>query len=144
MYAFNIEYQREGNKYIAAPNEEFADSRDKIRELRQRVDRVMAIFTTSLMYMAAIESTEGISTGNSVYLLGGTVFQLASEILTKLFAQLQANERPNLKVTSHFNKGANEIGNIVDYFNYNIKKHGTSKKKTLGTLFLQSSYTFTL
>lgn len=145
MNAFNIEVDIEGGyPYKPGYNEEFNATRQRIVSLRQQVDRVMTIFTSSLMYMAAIESTNGISTGNSVYLLGGTTFQLASEILVNLYSQIEQGTQPDLKVTSHFNKGVNEVGTIADYFNAKHKTHGGSVTRTLGTLFLTSSYSFKL
>lgn len=144
MYAFNIEYIRKDGKYVKGPNSEFKPTRDNILNLRSQVDQVMAMFAASLMYMAIEQPVEEVASGNSIYLLGGKIFVLASEILTNLFNQLENSERLDFYITSHFNKGASEVGNIVDYLNSKTKTRGGSKSRAAGTLFLQSSYNFNI
>lgn len=150
MEAFNIEYEKDIDKngkiiYVARSNGEFSPTRGKIEALARAADRTMALFAASLMYMSVnIQTNEITEGGNSVYLIGGTVFQLASEILTKLFAQLEAEEEKiGFKITSYFDKASNGIGTIVDYFNSKDARKG-SVSEARGKVILESSYTFTL
>lgn len=145
MDAFNIEYIYENGEYIARTNEKFAQSRSNIRFLAREADRIMALFAGALMYMAVGENFSSIELGNSVYILGGATIKLASEILINLFQKLENYEKDfGFKITSYFEKGASKVSNIVDYLNSNKSKHGGSVRKSLGQLFLQSSYSFDL
>ena len=81
MDAFNVGYNKKWdsnqNKYIYFRddgNVEFLPSREKIEELSRRVDRTMALFAASLMYMSASKEVTSIAGGNCVFLLGGSVF----------------------------------------------------------------------
>ena len=85
------------------------------------------------MYMSVGEEFSNIDVGNSVYILGGTVMQFASEILMDLFCKLEKYEKDiGFKVNAYFNKGANKIGNIADYFNANRGRRNQSVSKSLG------------
>lgn len=145
MDAFNIEYVRQDGVYKPGSNDIFHPSRENINFLSKEVDRIMALFAGALMYMSVGEDFSDISVGNSVYVLGGAVMQFASEILMDLFYKLERYEKDiGFKVSAYFNKGANKIGNIADYFNANKGRRNQSVSKSLGQLFLQSSYTFQL
>ena len=145
MDAFNVEYIRQDGVYKPGNNDVFHPSRENIDFLSKEVDRIMALFAGALMYMSVGEEFSNIDVGNSVYILGGTVMQFASEILMDLFCKLEKYEKDiGFKVNAYFNKGANKIGNIADYFNANRGRRNQSVSKSLGQLFLQSSYTFQL
>ena len=149
MYAFNIEYDVEYKKgkrtYVARGNPAFSSTRGSIESLRSRLDKAMAMFAASLMFMSMSSQMDPNSIGNGVYLIGGHTFQLASEVLTNLFDSLgKEGKEFGFKVTSYFRKGASGVGTIVDYFNSKRGKRGGSVSEALGTLFLSSSYTFEL
>ena len=145
MEAFNIEYLIEGGIYKKGDNDSFKPTRDNIVFLAREADRIMALFAGALMYMAVGEEFTDIETGNSVYILGGATLKLASEILVSLFKKLENYEKDiGFKISAHFEKGASQVGNIVDYFNSNKASRGNSVSKALGNLFLTSSFTFDL
>lgn len=145
MEAFNIEYIIEDGIYKKGDNDAFKPTRDNIVFLAREADRIMALFAGALMYMAVGEGFTDIETGNSVYVLGGATLKLASEILVSLFKKLENYEKDiGFKISAHFEKGASQVGNIVDYFNSNKASRGTSVSKALGNLFLTSSFTFDL
>lgn len=145
MDAFNIEFVKEDGIYKPGKNDIFHPSRENIEFLSKEVDRIMALFAGALMYMSVGEEFSTIDVGNSVYILGGATMQFASEILLNLFGKLENYEKDiGFKVSAYFNKGANKIGNIADYFNANKNKRNQSVTQSLGQLFLQSSYTFQL
>lgn len=145
MNAFNIEYVVENGIYSPGDNDEFRPSRENIEFLASEADRIMALFAGALMYMSVGEEFSSLEVGNSVYILGGLTMKLASEILIELFGKLERYEKEiGFKITSYFDKGANKIGNIADYFNANKGKHGSSVRNSLGQLFLQSSYSFSI
>ena len=145
MDAFNIEFVKRGDEYVPGRNDAFHPSRQNIEFLSKEVDRIMALFTGALMYMSVGDEFSNIEIGNSVYILGGVTIQFASEILLNLFQKLENYEKDiGFKINAHFNKGANKIGNIADYFNSNKSKRGQSVTNSLGQLFLSSSYTFQL
>lgn len=143
MEAFNIEFVIEEGVYKKGENAEFKPTRDNIVFLAREADRIMALFAGALMYMAVGEEFSGIDIGNSVYILGGATLKLASEILSSLFLKLENYEKDiGFKISAHFEKGANQIGNIADYFNSNKSARGRSVTEALGNLFLSSSFTF--
>lgn len=145
MEAFNIEYLIEDGIYKKGDNDAFKPTRDNIVFLAREADRIMALFAGALMYMAVGEGFTNIETGNSVYVLGGATLKLASEILVSLFKKLENYEKDiGFKISAHFEKGASQVGNIVDYFNSNKASRGNSVSKALGNLFLTSSFTFDL
>lgn len=145
MEAFNIEYLIEDGIYKKGDNDAFKPTRDNIIFLAREADRIMALFAGALMYMAVGEEFTDIETGNSVYILGGATLKLASEILVSLFKKLENYEKDiGFKISAHFEKGASQIGNIVDYFNSNKASRGNLVSKALGNLFLTSSFTFDL
>lgn len=145
MEAFNIEYLIEDGIYKKGDNDAFKPTRDNIIFLAREADRIMALFAGALMYMAVGEGFTDIETGNSVYILGGATLKLASEILVSLFKKLENYEKDiGFKISAHFEKGASQVGNIVDYFNSNKASRGNSVSKALGNLFLTSSFTFDL
>ena len=145
MEAFNIEYLIEDGIYKKGDNDAFKPTRDNIVFLAREADRIMALFAGALMYMAVGEEFTDIETGNSVYVLGGATLKLASEILVSLFKKLENYEKDiGFKISAHFEKGASQVGNIVDYFNSNKASRGNSVSKALGNLFLTSSFTFDL
>lgn len=143
MEAFNIEYLIEDGIYKKGDNNVFKPTRDNIVFLAREADRIMALFAGALMYMAVGEEFTDIETGNSVYVLGGATLKLASEILVSLFKKLENYEKDiGFKISAHFERGASQVGNIVDYFNSNKASRGNSVSKALGNLFLTSSFTF--
>ena len=143
MDAFNIEYIVEDGVYKKSDNTAFKPTRDNIVFLAKEADRIMALFAGALMYMAVGEEFSNIETGNSVYILGGATLRLASEILSSLFAKLENYEKDiGFRISAYFDKGASQVGNIVDYFNSNKSSRGKSVTEALGNLFLSSSYTF--
>ena len=149
MDAFNVEYMpvtdEKGRKfYKAMDNDKFKGTRQRIEQLSDRADRTMALFAGSLMYMSiSINATESLG-GNCVFLLGGSVFQLASQILTNLFKQLEKEEEElSFKVTSYFERGSNGIGTIVDYLNSKEARKG-SASLARGNVILESAYTFSI
>ena len=145
MEAFNIECLVEDGIYKKGDNSAFKPTRDNIVFLAREADRIMALFAGALMYMAVGEGFTDIETGNSVYVLGGATLKLASEILVSLFKKLENYEKDiGFKISAHFEKGASQVGNIVDYFNSNKSSRGNSVSKALGNLFLTSSFTFDL
>ena len=143
MDAFNIEYIVEDGVYKKGDNATFKPTRDNIVFLAREADRIMALFAGALMYMAVGEEFSNIETGNSVYILGGATLKLASEILSSLFTKLENYEKDiSFRISAYFDKGASQVGNIVDYFNSNKSSRGRSVTEALGNLFLSSSYTF--
>lgn len=143
MDAFNIEYIKEGSVYKPGPNDAFSNSRDNIEFLSHEADRIMTLFAGAMMYMAVGEEFSEVPLGNSVYILGGATMRFASEILLSIFSKLEHYEKDfGFKITAYFNKGKSGVGTIADYFNTVGRKHGGSVSKSLGQLFLQSSYTF--
>lgn len=91
---FNIEYQTQvmndgKEKYTEGANEDFAPTRERMEWLVHRVEGMLSLWMEFAMHLGLNASAESalVDNNNVIYLVGGVFFG-ASEILSKLFTQL--------------------------------------------------------
>ena len=100
---FNIEYHYEkeksiGTQYVKGIRmtdkgaEQFVQLHTKLESYQNDIDKLMSLFAATLMYMDADVLAQGMD-ANVLYLLGGVAFQTASNILSMVLKELEAQER---------------------------------------------------
>lgn len=117
MFGFNQEtdYEERENKWVLMPNSEFAPLRSRIETLYEEAEKVVQMAAATLMHMS-VESEA--TAGNIAFLVGGSSFYSASEILENAIS-----EDSNFKVAFYGKTSMN--GTIADYYN----RDGTPYKK---------------
>ena len=120
-YGFNIEYQTENGKYIAADNADFVESRQKMDSLIKMAERLFGVWMECAMHMGANKSFESAleeTNANSIYFING-LFYSSSEILTMLYDALKKGTKSGVRMRAIMpNKGTN----IVSYLNDKKRK----------------------
>lgn len=95
--AFNVPYRVDrrrkiGRQYYSAPAskyEPFEEALARLKKLQDQVDRLLSLFTSTIMYMDVSDSMgRQQSDRNVLYILGGTVAVTASDVLQQVIDQL--------------------------------------------------------
>ena len=109
MFGFNQEtdYVENESKWVLMPNSEFAPLRSRIETLYGEAEKVVQMAAATLMHMS-VESEA--AAGNIAFLVGGSSFYSASEILNNAIS-----ENSNFKVA--FYGKTSRRGTIADYYN---------------------------
>ena len=114
MLGFNIEVNvsekgADKGKWVPMANEEFAPLRGRIETLYDEAEKVIQMAAAILMHMSIEQEA---SAGNIAFLVGGSSFYSASEILTDAISNSS-----NFKVQFYANNGGTDT--IADYYNKN-------------------------
>ena len=95
---FNIEYHWEGDR--AAPEidmsdyraDDFVRERNRLLNLSNDIDMLLSMFAASFMYMDIFLGSQKLD-ANTLFLIGGTAFQTASNLLSKILDDLDQQSR---------------------------------------------------
>lgn len=119
MFGFNQEtdYVEKEHKWVLTSNDEFSPLRSRIETLYGEAEKVIRMAAATLMHMSIESEAES---GNIAFLVGGSSFYSASEILSNA-----VGENSNFKVS--FSGKTSVNGTIADYYN----KNGFPYKKEL-------------
>jgi hypothetical protein len=141
---FNVPYRitkvGKGKKAIAGKNKNnekfnvFAERADKLRGMNDLVTRALSLYASSLMYINTKEVSKDIDT-NSVYLVAGKGFILASEILEDILKEIESEEK-----SRSFHISASVSDTIIS--RYNAGDRTKSLAEVIDSTELKSSYTF--
>lgn len=148
METFRDIYTAEAFNDVYDPK--FSSVRAGIEVLAARADKVLSLFADTLMFMQTETVVNQIDPGNIVYFIGGTTIVMASEILIKIYKELDnliaSNER-NFRIfpsftanTSKKDKTYSSYRNNRSFMSDNDFQNGAEVK---GTLKLTSSFLFT-
>jgi hypothetical protein len=89
------------------------------------------------MYMDIYEGANGMD-ANSLYLLGGTMFQTASNILSNILKKLEMSERTGFNIRASYKQDGR---NIISALNSDTRDKNYSKV-VISNIELKSSYDF--
>ena len=142
--AFNVPYHKENDKYIqGAPSgpslkfNEFEQWSKALGGVSQGIDRLLSLSAAFFLYMDVYEGATQMD-ANVLYLLGGTMFQTASNILDEILQNIEKEER-NFNIRASYKSEGNR--NIVSALNDNTRSEQYSKV-VLNDIELKSSYNF--
>lgn len=140
--AFNIPYHRDGQHYIdGAPSpitdrfQIFQDWKNSLDESEDMIQRLLSLSAAFFLYMDVYSDAAGMD-ANTLFLLGGTTFQTAANILQTILDTIDEEER-NFNIRSSYKSDRN----IVSALNDNSRAPNYSQM-VLDNIELKSSYDF--
>lgn len=133
MYGFNVEYGWSDTRprvYKEQSNPDFHPVRNRIEDLTNKLNRILSIMSSSVMYMQQADQMQQDS--NTIYIIGGTTIISAATILHQIAKELRSEVSYK---DSSFKFSSSNSSTIVNVLN---------DKKSISSLNmgLQSSYTF--
>lgn len=138
---FNIPYHKEGSKdyhpglrMTDKGAQEYLNARNDLLNCEKDIEELLNLFAASFMYMDIAEDFT-LEDANTFYLIGGTAFYAASNILKETLQKLR-NEVNSLRVTSSITLGKN----IIDSLNSGKSRDYSSAM--IKNIKLTSSYKF--
>lgn len=145
---FNVPYKRRGKKYYHGEPSQgskayqhfsvFDASYKRLKSARTQIDTLLSLCASALMYMD-VGKRAGSLDANSLYLIGGESFIAASEILSQILSEINAEEH-SFKVNTSFKDKAN-TRTIVEALNDKSRDSNYSKL-VIGGMVLKSSFNF--
>lgn len=142
--AFNVEYHHNGQSYVPGPpddgdtrHQEFIEWSNKLGGAEEGINRLLSMCAAFFMYMDIYEGANDMD-ANSLYLLGGTMFQTASNILSSILKKLEMNERTGFNIRASYKQDGR---NIISALNSDTRDRDYSKV-VIGNIELKSSYDF--
>ena len=140
--AFNVPYHREGNSYVdGAPSpitdkfQVFQDWKNSLDENEDMIERLLSLSAAFFLYMDVYSDAADMD-ANTLFLLGGTTFQTAANILQTILDTIDKEER-NFNIRSSYKSDRN----IVSALNDNTRAPNYSQM-VLDNIELKSSYDF--
>ena len=136
---FNVPYHKEGKKYLSGLREtdngaqEYKVSRSNLENCEKDIEELLSLFAASFMYMDIAENFS-LNDANVLYLIGGTAFYAASQILQQILDELQREEK-SFRITSSTTLGYD----IIDALNSGKKDYSSSMQANVR---LTSSFKF--
>lgn len=152
MESFNVPYVFHEKKYLetdlstlSANNKNnpalnnYIDAKNTLKSLVEIAEKIVAAFSDVAMYMGSDTTLASLAdtSGNDIYLIGGTKLFAASEILKVIKQQISSNLGKKYFTTSTSLRKGDSKQNIVTFLN------GEPFKGDQLTLTLTSSYVFT-
>lgn len=122
----------EGSLYISAY--------DEIKDMRNQIETLLSMCASAFMYMNVQEQWRGQDL-NVLYLLGGTTFVAASQILESILAKIRNGEKSGFNIRLSFSDSTNK-GTIVDALNEHNRSPNYSQVNVIKNLILTSSFNF--
>jgi hypothetical protein len=144
---FNVPYKYNRKKDEYYHSEEPMKSRYKkeylksLKELQQAnndINILLSLCASAFMYIDVSENTD--LDANVLYLLGGSAFVAASDILMEILAEIESKKH-SFKITSNWKDFAN-TKTIVEALNDNQKYDQTYSEIVLSNIVLTSSFNF--
>lgn len=144
---FNVEYHVDlkkpsGARYQPGLDEDepnapvFALNKQHLLSLQDDIDKLLSLFSSTFMYMDIAEQGQQLD-ANSLYLLGGTAFQTASQILHNILDDLKGSENKRFKVNLSSKNGRD----IISALNQGTRNSDYSSS-VINDIKLTSSYLF--
>ena len=145
---FNVPYhydptEKEGERYKdglwkTKNSDTYKIDRYVLESYQTDIDKLLSIYASTLMYLDTQKAIG--KDANTLFLIGGTAFYTASQILEEIISKLQSEEKSRFSVSSNFKK--DNKNNIITALN-NGKKKGTNfSGKVISNIILSSSYKF--
>ena len=143
---FNVEYHRDRRKQSGAQYlpgirmtdkgaEHFVRLHSQLQSYESAIEGLLSIFAATLMYMDFYKNSSNID-ANTLYLLGGTAFQTAANILSTILKEIEEQER-SFRIKASFKQDKNIISAL------NAGKRGQQYSSlVMNDIVLTSSFRF--
>lgn len=121
--SFNVEYHRDRRKNVGAQYvsgirmtdkgaDHFVQLHSQLEKYENDINQLLSLFASTLMYIDIYNRNYNMD-ANVLYLLGGTAFQTASNILSTILKELELQER-SFNIRANFKKDKNIITALND------------------------------